>query len=110
MIIVGLDYYRTITNDPKLFRELSAALIAAGCTVYVITAVRSANVEKTRQSIKHSKVPSTYIEFVIFENFKDIPRLKLEACKRLGVKLMLDDLPEICKLLSEHRIMTAQIR
>lgn len=109
-MITGLDYYGTITSEPKLFRQLSAALLAAGSTVYIITAVRTSNIAKTRQSIEHSKVPYTHIEFVIFEDFSNIPRLKLEACKRLGVKLMFDDLTEVCELLSKHRIMTAQIR
>lgn len=110
MTIIGLDYYKTITNDPRLFRQLSAALLAAGCIVYIITAVHSKNIIKTRESIKRSKVPSTHVEIVIFENFEDIPRLKLEACKRLGVKMMFDDLPLICELLAKHHIITAQIR
>lgn len=108
--MIGIDYYRTITNDPKLFKRLSTAYITAGYPVYIITAVRLENVAKVRQSVIKSKVPHTHLEIVIFENYEDIPMLKLSACKRLGVKVMYDDMQATCELLSKHKIMTLQVR
>lgn len=109
-MIVGIDYYRTITKDPKLFKRLSASLLSVGYPVYIITAVRVSNVSATRHSILKSKVPHTAIEIVVFRDFDEIPELKLNACKRLGVKLMIDDLPQVCELLGKNKILTLQIR
>lgn len=108
--MIGIDYYRTITVNPKLFKRVSGALMAAGYPVYIITAVRPQNVSGVRESVKKSKVPHTQLEVVVFEEFDEIPQLKLEACKRLGVKMMYDDLPGVCELLAKHGIVTCQIR
>lgn len=106
----GIDYYRTITMNPKLFRKLSSAILLAGYPVYIITAVRQDRAAIVREEVKRSKVPYTFLELVIFKEFDDIPQLKLEACKRLGVKFMFDDLETVCTLLSKHGILTAQVR
>lgn len=108
-MIVGLDFNGTITKNPKLFKRLSAALLAAGYPVYIITAVRASNVSATRQSITKSKVPHTAIEIVVFREFEEIPELKLRACQRLGVKLMIDDMPHTCELLAKHKILTLKV-
>ena len=108
--MIGIDYNGTITKNPKLFKRLSAALLAAGYPVYIITAVRVPNVSATRHSIVKSKVPHTSIEIVVFREFDDIPELKLRACQRLGVKLMIDDMPATCELLAKNKILTLQVR
>lgn len=108
--MIGIDYYRTITQEPKLFKRLATAYISAGYPVYIITAVRAENVSKVRQSVIKSKVPHTRLEIVVFKNFEDIPKLKLEACKRLGVKIMYDDLEAVCTLLADNKIITCQVR
>ena len=109
-MIIGIDYYRTITANPKVFRSIVQPWIDVGYSIHVITAVRKNNIAATRNSITKGKVPHTNIEIVQFENYEDIPTLKLTVCKQLGVKLMFDDMPETCELLSKHGIMTAQIR
>lgn len=108
--MIGIDYYRTITNDPKLFKRVSGALMAAGYPVYIITAVRAENVSKVRESVKKSKVPHTGLEIVVFSEYEEIPRLKLEVCKRLGIKMMYDDMSSTCELLAKHKILTCQVR
>lgn len=108
--MIGIDYYRTITTDPKLFKKLATAYMAAEYPVYIITAVRRENVIKVQQSVEKSGVPHTHLEIIVFENYEDIPRLKLEACKRLGVKIMYDDMVETCELLAKYKIRTCQIR
>lgn len=108
--MIGLDYYRTITAKPKLFKKLAEAYLAAGIPVYIITAVKRNNITPTLDSIKRSRVPCTAIEFVVFEDFEEIPQLKLAVCQRLGIKLMYDDLEEVTELLAKHRILTALIR
>lgn len=109
-MIIGIDYYRTITTNPKIFRKLTATLLNQGCTIYIITAVRADKVALVKDSVKRSKVPHTMLEVVVFKEFEDIPQLKLEACKRLGVRLMFDDLEQVCILLAENNILTAQVR
>lgn len=104
---IGIDYYKTITNDPKLFTKLINSLLIDH-QIYIITAVKVENIATVRHDIR--KIPCTHLEIVIFENYEDIPRLKLEACKRLGIKMMFDDMVEVCELLTKHRILTAQIR
>jgi hypothetical protein len=108
--MIGFDYYRTITNNPKLFKKLATAYLAAGFPVHIITAVRKENKQKVKESIKRSKVPYTTLEIVVFNDYTEIPMLKLEAAKRLGVKIMYDDMEETCKLLSEYHITTCQLR
>ncbi len=107
-MIIGIDYHHTITNDPKLFIKLINTLLGAQHVVYIITAVKATNVAKTRHALR--KIPCTHVEFVVFEDYEDIPKLKLEACKRLGVKMMFDDMLAVVELLSKHQIMTFQVR
>lgn len=107
-MIIGIDYHNTITSNPKLFTKLIDSLLGAQHTVCIVTAVRATNVAKTRHALR--RVPRSHIEIIIFENYEDIPRLKLEACKRLGIKMMFDDMPEVCDLLAEHKIMTFRVK
>jgi len=102
-MIVGIDFYGTIDKSPKTFRKLSEALLAQGHTVYIISAVK--NVSKLEEEVKKSKVPYTHLEIILFKDYLDVPQLKLEACKRLGVKMMFDDREDTCELLSSKRIL-----
>lgn len=83
--------------------------MAAGYPVYIITAVQSHRVAIVRELVKKSKVPYTSLEIVVFKELDEIPQLKLETCKRLGVWFMIDDMLTVCALLKEHGILTAQI-
>lgn len=84
--------------------------MAAGYPVYIITAVRADKVSIVKDLVKKSKVPHTSLEIVVFKEFEEIPQLKLEVCKRLGVRLLFDDLESVCTHLAAHGILTAQIR
>lgn len=108
--MIGIDYYKTITTDPKLFKRLATAYMAADYPVYIITAVHQKNVAKVKEEIRKSKVPHTQVHVVVFTNYEDIPMLKLAACKELGVKIMYDDMEETCILLAKYKIRTCQIR
>jgi hypothetical protein len=72
--------------------------------------VKAENVSKVRESVKKSKVPHTHLEIVVFNEFEEIAQLKLDACKRLGVKIMYDDLSSVCELLAKNKIITCQVR
>jgi len=108
--MIGLDFYRTITKDSKLFKRLAESYMAAGYPVYIISAVRKENVSRVIAQVKNCKVPHSHLEVVEFTNYEDIPKLKLEACKRLGVKIMYDDMQETCELLAKYKIRTCQVR
>lgn len=108
--MIGIDYYKTITAEPKLFKNLAESYIASGLPVYIITAVQKKYVARVMEDVKKSRIPHTHLEIIVFENYNDIPKLKLEACKRLGVKIMYDDMVETCELLAKYKIRTCQIR
>ncbi len=109
MYPIGLDYHQTISAHPKLFKKLATALMAQGSLVYIVTAVQRHRTAIVKDLVKKSKVPHTGLEIVVYEDYDDIPQLKLQACKRLGVRLLFDDNPATCKLLKEHGILAVQV-
>lgn len=108
-MVIGLDFYGTVTRNNKIFRNIAQALIAQGHEVYIVSAVKRNNISKLKTELKHSKVPYSYLEIVPYENYWEIPELKLKACKRLGIRMLLDDNEDTCQLLSEQGILTAQV-
>lgn len=108
--MIGIDYHGTISKYPKQYKRLAEAYALREIPVYIISAVKSKNVEKVRKEIIKSRVPCSEIVIIPFTNFEDIPQLKLEACKRLGVKVMYDDMEAVCNLLSKNGIMALQVR
>lgn len=109
MIIVGIDFQNTITADEKIFRKLAEGLIATGNTVYIITAVKRHNMFKRIKEIKKSKVPHAHAELIPYNDHTEIPQLKLEACRRLGVRLMIDDNQATCDLLKANKILALRV-
>lgn len=108
--MIGIDYNNTITKDEKLFKRLAGALLAAGYPVYIITAMKRPASQERLKQLRKTKVPHTAIEIVYFKDFTEIPRLKLQACQRLGVKLLFDDMPEVTELVSQHKILTCLVK
>jgi len=109
-MVIGLDFYGTITKNPKFFRQLTAALIAAGHLVYIISAVGEANVEKLKKDVRHSHVSHTALEIITFIDFEFVSGLKAEACKRLGVQCLIDDSDENCRDATKLGVMSFMVR
>ncbi len=108
-MVVGLDYFGTISKNPKYFRKLAGAMLSLGYPVYIVTAVKPDRVGLIKKLVKDSKVPHTGLEILTFINFEDIPTLKLQACKQLSIDFMFDDMPEVCDILKAYGILTAQV-
>jgi len=108
--MIGIDFYKTISTNPKLFKRLAESYMSSGYPVYIVSAVALKNVSKLRENVKKSKVPHTHLEIVIFDDYEDIAPLKLAACKRLGIKVMYDDMESVCTLLAANDICTLQVR
>ena len=108
--MVGLDFNNTITKDPRLFKRLSGALLQAGFQVYIISALKRPTDPKRKKAVLNCKVPNSGIELVYFNDYSEIPEEKLKACRKLGVRIMIDDMPSVCKRLAEEGIITLQIR
>lgn len=108
--MVGLDYHDTITKHEKVFKKLATALLAAGYEVHIISALKTPTNPQIKKEVLKCKVPHTSIELVYFKDYEEIAELKLQACKKLGVRIMFDDMPSVCKLLAKNGIATGQIR
>src|SRR6185437_4505877 len=99
---IGLDYHNTITKDEKLFKRLALAYRSIGVPVYIISALKNPCDPKYKQAVLKCKVPNDGVELVYFKDYGEIAQLKLDVCKRLGVKMMYDDMESTCKLLAKN--------
>jgi hypothetical protein len=109
-MVIGIDFYGTISAYPRTFRKLSESFLTAGDQVYIISAAKRQNISILRDEIKKSKIRYTALEIIVFDDYLKIPELKLLACKRLGIRLLFDDREDTCTLLARHGVLTAQIR
>ena len=109
-MIIGLDYHNTITLNERFFSMFAGALIAGGFQVHIISALKNPCDPKHKREVERCRVPHTSIQIVYFKDYQEIPQLKYAACRRLGVKLMIDDMPSVCKLLAKNKIMTMQVK
>lgn len=106
----GFDYYDTITKYRKEFRKLLTDLKASGNTVYIVSAVKRVNTQRLKDSVRHSKVPHDELHIVIYDNYTDVAALKLDVCKRLGIRCFFDDREDVCRILAAAGIITCQVR
>lgn len=109
-MVIGIDYFNTITKDEKLFRTLAAAYRSIGIPVFIISALKNPTNPERKKELLRCKVPNDGVEIVYFKDYEEIAELKLAVCKRLSVRLMYDDMPSVCKLLAKNGIITAQVR
>jgi hypothetical protein len=95
MTVYGFDLDGTLTR-PEI-RNLANDLFAAGHKVYVITGGLSDTGEWTKEArvkyLKHLGVNYTDIIRCLHPTWEGIAEMKGQACKRLGVQVMLDDMP-----------------
>ncbi len=103
----GLDIHGVITDNPKLFAELSAVLVAAGHEVHIITGPRFS---KVKDILKKSKIKYTHFFSIVEEeerkgkvdikwdkngdpymDFNVWDRSKANYCKKNKIDLHIDD-------------------
>lgn len=102
---VGLDFYGTIEKYPKAFKGLTDNY---GGAVYIITAVKSGNEKEVMRLIKRTKIKAE-VHIVTYENFWEVPKLKLRKCQELKIKLFFDDLQATVDLLNKHHITAIKV-
>lgn len=90
-MVLGIDFYDTITAWPVAIRKLSETILAGGGQVHIVSAVKRKNEDKTRRHIKDSRVPFTTVNLVFYEKYADIPKLKVPVYKELGCDIIIED-------------------
>lgn len=90
-IKLGLDFYDTITTNPKLFKRLASAVLASGGSVYIISAVQAGNEKKARRAIQRSHVPHTSLYVLPYASWHEVPTLKSKLAATLGIDIFIDD-------------------
>jgi hypothetical protein len=108
-MIVGFDYWQTITRDPWLFGDLASAIISEGGEVHIISAVGRNGVERAEKGITECGVPYTAYHIVVWESHEDAPQLKLDKCNELNIQMFFDDRLDICELLNLNGILACNL-
>lgn len=109
-MVIAFDYYKTISTHERYFKQLAVLYASIGTPVYIISALKNPVDLMKKKEVMKCKVVNNGVHIVPFTNYEDIPELKLQVCKRLGVTHMYDDMPEVCRVLSKENIVTFQVR
>jgi hypothetical protein len=104
---LGLDFYDTITTNPKKYKQLADTVIKGGGAVCIITAVEERNVKRARNAVRTSHVPHTHLEVLTYTHWHEVPALKRQACQRLHVDIMIDDRQDVREALSSRILALA---
>lgn len=94
-MILGLDFYDTISAYPKALRLLANDIIVSGGQVHIVTAIKRVNEERVYRHIRDARVPYSDIHIVFYENYNDIPKLKVPVYKELGCDIIVEDNPMV---------------
>jgi len=105
---IGLDYWQVCSHWPY-FRDLSAALMAAGHEVYVISGVGDRTRGTVAADVAARGITCTAVHEVWFAHPRESPALKLELCLSLGIGVYYDDRADVCDLLNEHGILALHV-
>lgn len=92
---LGLDFYDTITENPKKYKQLAKTIMDGGGKVYIITAVKEANVKRVRNNVRLSHVPHTHLEVITYKEHHEVPNLKKDACRKLSIDVYIDDRKDV---------------
>jgi len=79
----GLDYWNVCSHHPDYFRELAAALLAAGHEVHVISAIGRNRSGTIAAEVAALGIPVTAVHEVTFRHPRESPALKTAECLRL---------------------------
>ena len=113
-MIIGLDFYKTISAFPKFFRNLASSLISEKNTVIIISAVgKSSDLENYKRHIREflgtHRIPFNSLHICQFDDDKEIPQLKLESCRTHKVDVYFDDREDVCEKLHENGIIAMRV-
>jgi hypothetical protein len=96
----GLDFWNVCSHHPDAFRELAAALLAAGNEVHVISAVGASRAGTVATDIARLAIPVTAVHEVIFTHPRESPELKTVRCLELGISVFYDDRDDVCRAMT----------
>lgn len=117
-MIIGFDYFKTLTLHHKTLRPLAALVKGEGGMVFIISALSDQadreKYEKNLEKFLHdTNFPYSNFHVVVFPKGKEdesIPMLKLEKCQELGVQLFIDDRADVAELMAQNGIMGLQVK
>lgn len=101
-MILGLDFYGTITTNVRRFKDLAQTILDSKGEVYIISAVAPENEQRVKQDIKHSRIPYTDVDVITYTHHNQVPKLKLEKVRQRHVDIMVDDRTDTCVLLAKY--------
>jgi tripartite-type tricarboxylate transporter receptor subunit TctC len=112
-VIIGMDWFNTITQQPEVFAAFSKILRADGHTILVITAGRGDPQEyasRVERSLKEIGFEFDKIIAVPFEQASEIPELKLQDCLENKVDIYFDDRGDVIECLRAAGIKAVQVK
>ena len=112
-MIIGIDYWKTITAHPKFFKSFVEIMQSDGHSVYLISAYNQKRSgisykEQIKRECAEYKIDFDRIVVVGFKSDDQNPEVKLKTCLDLGVEIFFDDRPDVCELLAKNNIVTFQ--
>lgn len=108
-MIIGIDYWNTISRAPEYFRELAHRALDRGDEVHVVSAVGKNRTGTVEKEVRGLCVPFTAVHEVVFTKPSESPWLKLWKCRELGVKIFYDDRLDVCRMLTADGIIAFQV-
>ena len=93
---------------------MASSLISEGHTVIVISAVGKKSdpdnyTRHVREFLETHHIPYKTLHICQFNEDKEIPQLKLEACRTHNVDVYFDDREDVCKKLHENGIVAMRV-
>jgi hypothetical protein len=104
---IGLDYWNVLSHHPAVFRELAAALLAAGNEVHVISAIGKGRSGTIAAEVRRLRIPVTAVHEVVFDHPRESPELKTARCLALGISVFFDDRDDVCRVMTATGKITA---
>jgi len=113
-MIVGFDFYKTISAYPETFRGLASSLASEQNEIIIISAVgRTSDKDNytrhVREFLETHDITYKILHIAQFNDDKEIPDLKLEACKTHGVQVYFDDRSDVCEKLHKNGIVAMRV-
>jgi uncharacterized HAD superfamily protein len=111
---IGFDFHRTIDLYPKEFSVLIGSLVSERNNISIISAVgKKVNTKNYRQRVveflEENSIPFHHFEIIVFQDKSEIPKLKLESCKRNEISMYFDDRADVCDILIKNNILSFKV-
>jgi acid phosphatase class B len=106
---IGFDYWQVISHYPDYFKKLAEMHRDAGDYVYVISAVGQNRAGSVLDAVRKLGFLHEPVREVVFEDPKQSPSLKLEACQEIGIEVFYDDRDDVCRLLNKNGILALRV-